>query len=212
MFQNYKNPELLVNIWKDEPLIIIGGGTSILDFNISKITQEFKSIGVNNAAFDFNTDALWFSDDRWAYEWNAIELQKYNGIIAGCPHAPCSNLYWYKRNKPCGIEKRADSIAWNNNSGAGAINFAYHLGSRVIGLVGFDMKKGKKGEYNYHNSHKINSVKYNPFPLMIKSFEIIAEDAKKVELEIYNLNQDSDLQVFQKLEISEFINRFKKRI
>lgn len=209
MSYNYRNPEEIKNIWSNHPVFIIGGGLSVFDFPLVVSESKFKSIGVNNAAFDFNTDALWFSDDRWAYEWNSIELQKYPGIIAGCPHTPFSTMYWYKRSKPVGIETKGDSIAWNNNSGGGAINFAYHLGCKTIGLVGFDMKKGAKGEHNYHRQHKVNLRRYNPFPLMKQSFLIIAKEIESLGVEVYNLNIDSDLMAFPKISSVDFISRFK---
>lgn len=202
------HPFQIVDIWKDKPVLILGGGSSILKFN-RIFLQDFKSIGVNNAGLDFQTDALWYSDDRW-FEWNINELQEYKGIIAGCPHySNPSTVYHYGRQKPTGIEvRKKDCIAWNGNSGGGAINFAYHLGCRVVGLVGFDLKPGVNGERTYHNKHKVNSKRYNPFPLMKQTFGAIAEEARDLNLEIYNLNLDSELEVFPKMPVVDFVAKY----
>lgn len=207
-----KNLFELVNLWDGFPCLIVGGGRSVLDFN-KDFLKDFKTIGVNNAALDFNTDALWFSDDRWlGWADNMLKILHYEGIKVGCPHEDYFWLYKYKRCRPTGIETSPEKICWNNNSGGGAINFAYHLGSRIIGLVGYDMCLGEAGEFNYHNKHKVEQrhKNYNFFSLMILAFQEIQKDAIKLGVEIYNLNERSKLDVFPKISIQQFVEKYRR--
>ena len=64
---------------------------------------------------------------------------------------PSSFSYPTSSGRRNGLGKRGLRV--NGNSGAGAINLAYHFGARRILLVGMDMKPGPNGEKHWHPDH-----------------------------------------------------------
>jgi hypothetical protein len=155
----------LNNIWDGEVAFIIGGGPSVMKTSLTLI-RERCVIGVNEAFFlgDW-VDVCWFGDLKW-FRWNKRRLLQEIRPIAHC----CNNtgalkykmLFSYKRRHEgfCG-EKDYNRVGWNGCSGNSAINFAYHLGSRKIVLIGFDMKVVGKAK-NYHKKHDENYCRENP--------------------------------------------------
>ena len=110
------------------------------------------------------------------------------------------------RGKPQGIDKRPKTISWNRNSGASAINLAYHLGAGRVILLGFDMKPNEDGELNWHRKHiemglnkedaKRGQRIYNRF---LVCFDMIERDAQLLGLPIINANPDSQISNFRKV-------------
>jgi len=195
--------------WYDETAYIIGGGPSVNDTDLT-LLHDRRVIGVNNAyRLGPWVDIGWFGDRKWI-QWHAKEFEQFPGIKASCnanPTVLANKSYGFikfiHRGKILGIDKRPGFVAWNKCSGNSAINLAYHLGSRRIVLVGFDMKSNEKGETNYHNDHAgKNSAPYNKF---LAALEIISKDAEKLDVEILNACPGSACKYFPKGELSDFI-------
>lgn len=197
-------------MWKDQTSIIIGGGPSILKTNLEPI-HDYRVIGTNQA-YELGSwvDICFFGDQRWFW-WNRDDLRiNYMGLIVSCcPEmaAKEKNPGWIKvtaRGKHRGIEERPGKLAWNGNTGACAINLAYHLGSTKIILVGFDMYKEKNasnGGNNYHDKHKVTPK--NPYPTYLKKFSFIAADAKRLGITIINATPGSVIKEFPIMTLEE---------
>jgi hypothetical protein len=116
----------------------------------------------------------------------------------------------FTRGKPRGIEKKAGVISWNRNSGASAINVAYHLGAKLIVLLGFDMKSAGDApeDMNWHTDHLTmglnkNNPKQNIFKRFLQCFPDIAVDADTLGIKIINANPDSAIDCFETMALEE---------
>jgi len=194
-------------IWTNQTVFIIGGGPSVNKTDLSLIYDR-KVIGVNTA-FKLGdwVDIGWFGDKKWI-DWNEKEFKEFKGIKASCNtnNVVLKKYDWIKyvkRGKPLGIDTTKGFVSWNKSSGNSAINLAYHLGSRRIVLIGFDLKDDEKGNHNYHDEHK---VKENPpYTRMISCLKVVSEDANKLGVEILNASPKSGCLFFPRGELKDFI-------
>lgn len=202
-------------LWPGSTVFILGGGPSLADVDLSVIYDK-RVIGVNNAYGDPKViisknahmspyeprkwvDICWFGDLKW-FRWHRRYLREFTGLVMHFNEN--TNIYkidWIKgirrsRTKPMGLDSSPAHICWNRNSGASAINLAYHLGAKRVVLLGFDMRlvDDKK---NYHNDH-VGEKGVDPFKRFLQTFKYIAMDADKLDLEIINATPDSAIKEF----------------
>jgi len=194
-------------LWQGSTCYILGGGPSLLNVNFDLIKGS-RIIAVNNAygnpVAKLNgelshyeprnwVDVCWFGDGQW-YWWHKPWLKAFSGILATCKDTfyGVTGVKTLKRSrKTYGIEEKPGQVCWNLNSGASAINLAYHLGVKRIILLGFDMHNVEKKK-NWHNDHKTNVTNINNiYNRHLKSFPIIMKDAERLGLEIINCTPNS---------------------
>lgn len=197
-------------IWPDSTVFIIGGGPTVKQMDLDLIKKR-RCIGVNNA-FELGNwvDVCYFGDCRW-WEWNKDKLRSYSGLKVTSCNKHIKEGGWpgvnqVRRGKPKGIDLDPRCLAWNRNSGASAINLAYHFGAKTIILLGFDMKV-IDGEHNFHDSHK----KFHVPPKTIYQkrflpvFKHIRKDADEIGLSILNASPDSELDDFEKVVFKDVV-------
>jgi len=219
-------------MWDEGECFIIGGGPSIVSqFNIPqeivdqvklnqtkanlyssymKVLHDKHIIGVNNVYMlgDW-VDSVFFGDCAW-YLVHRLNLAKFAGLKVTCcprfadkPEQRCEGIkYLAKDGKRYGISDNPTKVSWNHNSGAAAISLAVHFGVKRIILLGFDMCLGDKGSH-WHGSH--GNKKPPPFARHLKGFPAIAEDAKKIGVEVLNTSPMSTIEVFPKVSIKELL-------
>jgi hypothetical protein len=97
-----------------------------------------------------------------------------------------------------------NSLGWNRNTGAGAVNLALLLGARRVFLLGFDMHLSG-GRPNWHNQ-LIDKPDKNCYVRFAKDFKYVARDLpiKFPGCEVINVTDDSDLNCFPKVGTKEF--------
>lgn len=185
-------------MWENQTVLLLGGGPSLKKIDLDLIAKSgHRKIGVNNSYRLGNwVDICWFGDTRW-FNWHKKELRAtYTGLVVSCDKNQL-DVPWVKvlrRMDNFGIEPIPGKVRWNANSGGSAINFAYHLGVRKIVLIGFDMQADKYGNDNWHNDHEVHPP--IPYDTFITAFKSIARDAKRLGLEIVNVNRESELTMF----------------
>lgn len=98
-----------------------------------------------------------------------------------------------------GLSTTPRLIYFNSNSGAQAMNLAYHWGARRFVLVGYDM--GGKHFFGDHPAGLLQTSDrmYGGF---IKAFGAIAEDCKRLGLEVVNTSPVSRLRCFPTASLS----------
>lgn len=217
-------------IWQGETCWIVGGGNSLTQqFRIpKKLVQQVRDgivpisefspymsllhnehvIGINGAFLlgDW-IDFCFFGDKMWYFD-NAAALEKYKGILVGCPEflqvqgwQKLGIKYLKKSVKTYGISENPSEVCWNQNSGAASISMAYHLGCKRIILLGFDMTLSPAGIGHWHNLY--HNKTNMPFAKHLVGFDAIAEDAKRLGIEIINASPSSKITQFPKMNISE---------
>lgn len=114
-----------------------------------------------------------------------------------------TNIKRLKRDYRSGLSTKPDTIQWNHNSGAAAINFASLAGAKRILLLGFDMVVHPEGTH-WHNLYG-KQTPPNSFKRFMRNFPKIAEDAKKLKVEILNVSPTSALDVFPKVALKDVL-------
>ena len=226
-------------MWEGGECWIIGGGPSLSQqFEIpqdiiDKVMSGEKSIdayspflsaihnkhviGVN-AAFLLGSwiDIVFFGDGGF-YKRNFRELDKVNKLKIACNMSSkkiveLSGVKFVARDHKhsTGMTKRKNAISWNSNSGAAAINFAYHLGVKKIYLLGFDMTVGPTKMEHWHVHYSTakggpRDPRKLPFHRHLLGFPRIAKDAKKLGVEIINVSPNSAITSFKKVSLKEVI-------
>jgi len=179
-------------------------------------------IGINNAyQIGDWIDTIFFGDCSW-YLVHRRALARWPGIKATCCNRFANKneteqegvKYLMKdKTRRLGISYDPSAVSWNGNSGGAAISLAVHFGVKRIYLLGFDMKLGEKNKTHWHKGHrKISKTPIKsplipslPFPKHLKGFPPIARDAKARGIEIFNLNPDSAITVFPKIELKDIL-------
>lgn len=226
--QKYYN---IPKIWENETAYILGGGASIISqFGIpAEIVEKVRRkelplsayseymtelydknvIGVN-IAFELGSwiDVIYFTDKEFLLTYKKGLVRSKATIITGLSYA--RNFYFCKVIKQPfitnGICTEKDTIYRNRNSGAGAINLAYHLGATKIVLIGFDGKM-TNNEKHFHSQYKggILDRITHPFTTKIQPYAEIQVDAKKLGIQIINTSLDSAITEFEKQPLSEIL-------
>lgn len=193
-------------LWNGGQVFVLGGGPSLLDEDLSLIYDKHV-IGVNDA-FKLGdwVDVSWSTDCEWL-KWNEVPLANFPGVVLTGTQCKCVHprAVRVKRKNQNGLYPGPEQVYWNKNSGASAINLAYHLGATEVILLGFDMKL-REGKHNWHDNHKRvpRSTIYQN--LFLKPFDNIAVDAQRLGLSVINATSDTDLLVFPRKSLLEVIH------
>lgn len=219
-------------VWEGGRCFLIGGGPSVLkQFNIpTEIVREVyagskapsayspflepihkEHIIAVNVAYRIGDwiDCMFFGDKDTYYE-NERLLPCFRGLKVSC--APGienkPGIKWLRRDprKKKGITTDPSQVCWNHNSGAAAMNLAVHMGVRQIILLGFDMKLDEKKNQHWHKFYagKLTDVG-NTMKTHLSYFPAIAEDLKKLGVEVLNANPDSNITEFRKVNIQDVL-------
>lgn len=149
--------EFVKSEWKGGDAYIIGGGSSLRGFNFDCLVGR-NTIGANEA-FRLGPaicSRVLFADWNW-WKTRKFDLELYAGaggiVYSVCPDTERFHLPWLRQLRR-GITPllsfRADTLGWNQNTGAAAINLAFLLGARRIFLLGFDMTANPDGQTHWH--------------------------------------------------------------
>lgn len=89
------------------------------------------------------------------------------------------------------------------DAGTSAINYAVHLGWKVILLSGFDMTGGRwlNGEFKHH----LPFPPQKQFDDHLSALPYIAADLKKIGVKVYNCSGISIVTEFEKRKLEEFL-------
>jgi hypothetical protein len=163
-------------------------------------------------------DMVVFGDGGFfLYEQNNLAI--FPGLKVSC-HPDARSEIWVKylsrdTSKPNGLSGNPTMVSWNGNSGAAAINVAVHTGAARIILLGFDLNVIPNKTQHWHDLYKRGTINSNDqrrirkvaatFERHLSGFPVIAEDAKKLGVEIINANPDSAINCFPKFTVKELL-------
>ena len=94
-----------------------------------------------------------------------------------------------------------------NNAGHQAINLAWHLGYKIMILLGFDCNTAAD-KTDWHNKHKRVSNKDNYTNTMIPGFKSLASVQKEYEFKVYNVNPKSAITCFEYISLQDAITKY----
>lgn len=188
------------NFWKNEDVVIIGGGTSLRGFNW-ELLKPYNVIGCNSA-FRLGVEickVCVFGDAKF-YDKFSAQLSQFAGIVVtNCPHDRAHREPWIRflKRRPRGLFDDGVHLGWNGNTGALAINLALCMGAKRVFLLGYDMTPDEEHKPNWHDYQieKLNPVVYEKF---LNGFDCISAQLGKVfpGREVYNVTTESNLTCF----------------
>lgn len=203
-------------MWQGETVFVIGGGPSLKEMDWTPFRSR-NVVGCNDAYLlgDW-VDFCYFGDERW----HRIHSQLPEFVNFKNPRVTCRHDLLGKPHIDHVLESWAESfvekdsvVGWKGNTGASAVDFAWKLGASRIVLLGYDMKLGKDGHFNWHRNlvHPFMNQKTvhaeATLDKFIGQFVNLEEDRRKRApgLEILNANPDSGLAVFRKVKLEDVL-------
>jgi len=174
------------------------------------------TIGINTAFLlgDW-VDFVFFGDSKFFLKFRP-QLEKFRGISVSCSQVALK-YNWVKyldkdKKKRKGISTNPEQVSWNGNSGCAAISMAYNMGAKRIFLLGFDMKLDDKNSQHWHSLYKKTLTTKNPvgrknlpFSRHLTAFSFIAQDMKRLGIEIYNVCPESAIKELPKVNLNEVL-------
>jgi len=192
-------------IWRGT-CFIIGGGPSLKGFKWQLLKGQ-RVIGCNDAyQLGSWVDVMHYGDEGWFDNWykkkiGRESLRKFPGLkTCSCVshlHIPDVKVFRRLNHGIEGIESRWE-LAWNQSTGAQAINLAILLGARRIILLGFDMKpEGEDNNWHSNSIHKANPDVNARHLRYIKTFLMpgllkLKEHPLYKDLEVLNVKTDPE--------------------
>jgi len=199
-------------VWDGQDVFVIGGGSSLELFDWELLKDE-NTIGCNDA-FKHGEEICKiciFGDVKW-FKTFERELSRYKGIVfTNSPSLQKTNLPWLWTMIRRGSGLYKDSLGWNGNTGATAVNLALLLGAKRIFLLGFDMHLSKNKKANWHEN-RLNKPNASIYDKFLRGFGKLAIDLKKKfpDVEIINITDDSSLNLFPKIGVDKFWKERKR--
>lgn len=199
-------------------IILIAGGYSCADYDIEDVDLRDRGIvvGVNGAALRTKVNYA-ITMDRLFYEWasgplheRGIPLYYRQCIVKGV--LPQKSAISFKgTNRP---EMTKDlNILGGTNSGACALNWAYHHPESRVYLLGYDMQKGPNGEHHWHPPYPWRpngATTSGKFAQWEREFKVIAKQFKEARIPVYNVNHRSALRCFPTISFKQFLKETGK--
>lgn len=206
--ENIRNTDNKLNkvgkIFDNSVVYIIGGGPSLKSFDWNQLRGK-KIIAINRAYEVLPwAEVLYWTDSRF-YKWYKTDIDKFGGLKVTCRPFPTmpDSISLLKANNSRKLDMRDSYISHGNNSGYAAINLAVKLGAKKIYLLGYDMNS-KKNESHWHDGYKSNH-NHNIYPKMIAQFQGLEKELEKINVEVFNANPKSKLEIFRKCTIEDAI-------
>ncbi len=190
------------NLNAGKTIIVCGCGESL---NELKEPERFITIGVNDVGRRFQPDYLvvvnpksQFSGDRFRYVETSRAKYLFSQLDLPVNHP---NIVKFQLGQSGGTDfSNPNVLHYTNNSPYIALCLAILMGAKRIGLIGVD----------FTDNHFFAKTGRHPlapqFEKINKQYTKLAEAARTVGIEIFNLSRASRLTAFPKIFLSEFEN------
>lgn len=205
---------------QSENIIIIGGGPSVLDYDVAKIISRGLVIGVNDAAIHADVDVAVSMDRLWFENRYDMLLEKetpsYIRRSAAQNILPkyLEHFYLFDCDHTSNRMTETDKILNGTNSGMCAINLAYAWKPKNIWLFGFDMKRDSQGRAYWYppypwvksDNGATGNKKYHDWS---EQFDRIFMQCADAGIKLINVNEQSAIRGIPKISFEDFL-RFSK--
>lgn len=202
----------------NEMYVCIASGPSLNQDQINiigryKNVNNLKIIAINDNwkwkyQGAFISDHLYAADEAWWKIWiKTIDNEQFNGqkwITRDKHVATRYNLTLIPGENKSGLGTNG-VIHFGGNSGYQAINLAYHLGAKTIGLIGYDMKVGSNNELHWFGNHG-NGLRNMPHKLdeWIIQHDQLKKDLDERGIDVINFTHDSALYQYRKESLNDY--------
>lgn len=203
-------------MYNPDDVIVLGGGASVMAYDLRHIAQRGYLIGVNDAALFTHVDVAFTMDRLW------LEGRQQMLHILNPPEV------WYRKGTPKNFNPPQRWMAFTHseddptimssemgkfngsNSGTCALNLAYQRSQARVFLLGFDMQRGPRGEkhwypdYPWANNEK-SGTKKGTYSDWTAEFDAIAKQFAAKKLKVYNVNHRSLITAFETITYDKFL-------
>ena len=191
------------NIHEGEKIIVCGCGMSLLDFK--EHHTNYITIGVNDVPKAFNPTYLVITDHPVRFSKtrqdmvNGSEVRAMFTCVKGWRHP---NMVKFELGKK-GISDINDPNKVDHflNSPYAAVNIAYKMGARKIGLIGVDFTNGhfyspKDGKHSLARMGYMRDIN--------AGYKMLRKALEKQGANLYNLSSASMVEPLEKITLQEF--------
>jgi hypothetical protein len=197
--------------WEGQEAVLIGGGSSLRDFDFSTLKGK-NTIGCNNA-FRLGSEIIkicLFCDATYFHKVKH-DLEKFQGrIVSDSPDLAAFKIPWLLKMSRVrwGLTEDQGKIGFNYSTGAEAINLAIILGATKIYLLGYDLCHNEQGKSHWHDKYPKITPK-DSFNRFDRGFEqIYKELCRFPQVQVWNVTDGSSkLPLFDRMTFEEFRKR-----
>ena len=189
-------------------VVIVGGGPSLLGWDLSPLCKRCYVLVVNNAVWKLPAAAGFITADmRWAEHYQDRLIAEFAGekfIVAPEDSAlRClPGISYLRHSTELGLCDRADTVKVRGSSGYAAINAACLLGAKRIWLLGFDM--AAPGRHWFGTYPWKSAIDDSIFASWIAEFRTLAASLCAAGVSVTNVGMGSKLDCFPKQDISDY--------
>lgn len=193
------------NIHSGKKIVVCGCGISLLEFK--EHHQDFITIGVNDVPALFDPTYLVITDHPVRFSKARQDLVNGSNVkamltcVKGWRHERMAMFQLGKK----GIGNLNDPNLVDHflNSPYAAINIAYKMGARTIGMIGVDFSEGhfyspKDGKHSLARMGYMRDIN--------AGYRMIRRELETNGARLYNLSQISTVEPVEKIRIEEFKN------
>ena len=183
--------------FSNEPVFLVGGGPSLKLFNW-RLLDDKQVIAINRSFQKLpHATIVYFSDERF-FNWYKDSLLEHGGhLISVAKRIDHDRVHKFKRVGRSGLSLKMGSLCTGNDSGYAAINLAVLFKAKTIYLLGYDMCfSGKRS--HWHDGYPTYNEEKRLVEKMLPHYQSLSEFTTILNVDIINLNLESQIQVFPK--------------
>lgn len=184
---------------------VVGGGTSLDDFDLSQLNNEF-TLTINHVVEAYPKSSATIFSDKIFLSKTKFDFSKYDGLVFAGEESGYNdpgkydqfkkdNLHVFKvnRSEPC--ENPRIGLFHSTSTGLMALNLAIQMGFKKIFLLGYDYYyETKTNRIHFHGDYPHHKrVEEKKMLIKVKKFTWFQQWQGK----IWNCNPDSNLKIFR---------------
>ena len=207
-------------MWRGETVFCIASGPSLREVSLSRLRGRRVIVVNDNYLRCPWADLLYFCDHKW-WVWHTTKPE-FRGQFAAFRgfkvtmdrrvHEADRTIKWVENGgwnenlAVVGLDDRPTHLRNGRNSGYQALHLAVHLGAKRIVLLGYDMRKGPKGEGHWFGEHVDETGRERKeAPITVerwaKSFDTLVEPLAERGIKVLNATAGSAITCFPKISL-----------
>lgn len=203
------------NIWTNEVVFIVGGGSSLIGVDIPAITNGHVTIAVNQSALRLRCPTAVSVDhqfmDRRAAELEAL-TKTTNVYLCPPTHKQICEPLQKKIPSAHFFRENTKGFSWcpeslhriGGSSGYGALNVATLMGAKRIILLGFDYCRNHRGVKNWHEAY--TWPQNENWTAWARAYVNAAPSLVEHGVEVINASPISAITAFPRMTVTEALN------
>lgn len=190
---------------------VIASGPSLTQEDCEKTKEKGRVIAVSdNYKIAPWADAMYSADERWWHAHNGAPDfggRKFTQSEVAVERYGLEYIRVESHDPGAGISTDPSVLYSGGNSGHQAVGLGYLLGCRRFILLGFDCG-GSKG-HHWFGSHPDGLNNPTNFPNWLERFEVMADDAKRLGVEIINCSRQTAITCFPRMSLDDALEQHR---